>query len=109
MPFAEDFTAFFSPAEFAVQTTLAGVVVRGIFDNAYQLADVGGAGMASTQPTLTLPSASVPPQVVDWFSYFAEPRVPVDLRLTIHGKNYQIMAHEADGTGISMLRLELVS
>lgn len=91
-----------------VQTNLAGVPVGGIFDSAYALADVGGAGMASTQPTFTLPTASVPPRVVDWFTFFSEPRQPVDLQVTIHRKTYQVVAHEPDGTGVSVLMLELV-
>lgn len=93
MAMTEDLTAFFSTAEFAVQTTLAGVVVRGIFDNAYVLADVGGAGMACTQPTLTLSTASVPAS-------------PVGLPLVVGSAQYLITAHEPDGTGISVLLLE---
>ena len=108
MAFTEDFTAFFNTDEFAVSTTLAGVVVRGIFDNAYALGDVGGSGMASSQPTFTLPTASVPPRVIDWFRYFNEPFDPLNLRVDINGTAYQVVAHEPDGTGISVLVLQKV-
>jgi len=92
-----------------VETTLAGVVVRGIFDNAYALADVGGAGMASTQPTLTLPTAQIPPVVIDWFRHYAEPFDLADLQLQIAGGTYKAVAHEPDGAGVSLLLLERVA
>lgn len=108
--FAEDLSAFFDVSNgFAVTATLAGVVCTGIFDNGYTRANLGGMGMASSQPTLTLPSASVPAQVLGWFSSSAEPPVAVDLHVTIGQKVYQIVAHEPDGTGISVLVLELVT
>jgi hypothetical protein len=109
MAFVEDLTVFFNTAEFAISTTLAGVAVQGIFDNSYVQGDVGGAGMASSQPTLTLPTASVPPRVIDWFRYFNEPFDPVDLRMAINGTVYQIVAHEPDGQGVSILVLEKVA
>lgn len=92
-----------------VETTLAGVVVPGIFDNAYQLADVGGAGMAGTQPTLTLPTALIPPIVLDWFRFYAEPFDPADLVMQLNGAAYKVVAHEPDGTGVSLLLLERVA
>jgi hypothetical protein len=104
--FNEDLSVFFD--DFGVSTTLAGTPVRGIFEAPHELGHVGQMGMASVQPTFRLPSASVPPHVVDWFSFFTEPRVPVDLRMTINRKTYQIVAHEPDGTGVSVLVLELV-
>jgi len=110
MAFTEDLSAFFNDdTPGFVQTRLAGVLVGGIFDAAHALGDVGQMGIASVQPVFQLPTASVPPQVVDWFSFFTEPRVPVDLRLTIGRKTYQIVAHEPDGTGVSVLMLELVA
>ncbi len=92
-----------------VETTLAGVTVRGIFDNAYALADVGGTGMSSTQPTLTLPTAQIPPVVLDWFRLYAEPFDPADLVMQLNGAAYKAVAHEPDGTGVSLLLLELVA
>lgn len=94
MPFAEDLSAFFSPAEFAVTVTLAGVAVTGIFDAAYQLADVG-TGMAGTAPVLTLPTSAVPPS-------------PVGAAVVVNAVTYTVAAHEPDGTGVSRLLLERV-
>ena len=96
--FAEDLTAFFNQADFACVATIdddfTGIQVSGIFDAAYVNASVGPYGMASTQPVLTLPTASLPE------SYLA--RV-----CTINAVDYRIVAHEPDGTGISRLLLEL--
>lgn len=93
MAFTEDLTAFFSTDEFASDATLGGVAVRGIFDKAYQLADVGGAGMTSTQPVFTLPSSSVPASVTG-------------LPLVIGGATYTVVLSEPDGTGVTQLLLE---
>jgi len=60
MAMTEDFSVFFSTDEFATAATLGGVAVTGIFDNGYSAGNVGGMGIASTQPTLTLSTASVP-------------------------------------------------
>jgi hypothetical protein len=107
MAFTEDFTAFFNPdTPGFVQTTLAGVPVGGIFDAAYELASVGGAGMATSRPVLTLATGSVPPRVADWFAYFTEPLDPLELLVTINYSTYQVVGHEPDGTGISLLLLE---
>jgi len=91
--FAEDLSAFFNPAELAEAATLDGVAVTGVFDSAYALGSVGPYGMASTQPTLTLPTASV---IAD----------PVGLACVVLGKSYTVAAHEPDGTGVSRLVLE---
>lgn len=109
MAMLEDLTVFFSADEFAVQTVLAGVEIQGIFDSAYTLADVGGVGMAGTQPSLTLPTASIPAYVVDWFLYFPDPFNALDLLMTINGTVYKAVAHEPNGTGISVLWLEVVT
>ena len=92
----ENFTAFFQTADFAVNATLAGLSVAGVFDLAYQLGDLGGAGMASTAPVFTLPTASVPAN-------------PVGLTMVVNLITYSVAAHEPDGTGISLLMLERVS
>lgn len=89
----EDLTVFFNTSEFAQVATLNGVAVTGIFDNAYTLGSVGPAGMASTQPTLTLPTTAVPTQ-------------PIGLTCAVGGISYVVAAHEPDGTGISLLMLE---
>ena len=92
-----------------VETTLAGVAIQGIFDNEYALADVGGAGMASSQPRLTLATDGIPAHVVDWFLYFPDPFNALDLLMTINGTTYNAVAHEPNGTGISVLWLEVAA
>lgn len=92
--FTEDLTAFFDTTTgFAQNATLAGGAVAGIFDNAFALGSVGPYGMASTQPTLTLATTSVPAD-------------PVGAACVVGGINYVVAAHEPDGTGISRLILE---
>jgi hypothetical protein len=88
--FAEDFAILFS--DFATPATLAGTAVRGIFDNAFSLGQVG-IGMAATQPTFTLPSASVLGEAVGQ-------------SLVIGANTFYVAAHEPDATGVSRLLLE---
>jgi hypothetical protein len=76
-----------------VAAVLNGSTVPAIFDNGYALASAGPLGMASSQPALDLPTASVPAS-------------PVGLPVTVSGANYTIGAHEPDGTGMSRLMLE---
>lgn len=76
-----------------VTATVNNISVQGIFDNAYQLATVGTYGMASTAPVLTIKTSDVPTN-------------PVGTGVVVNGTNYQIAAHEPDGTGISRLILE---
>jgi hypothetical protein len=96
--FVENLAAFF--ADFGpavngvpVSVTVGGVVVSAIFDNGYALGSVGPIGMASSQPMLTLATASVPAN-------------PVGTAVVVGAVNYTIGAHEPDGTGISQLMLE---
>ncbi len=96
MAITEDFSAFFAVSEFASPATLGGVAVAGIFDNGYALGSVGTFGMASTQPSLTLPTASVPAN-------------PVGMAVVVGGSSYLVAAHEPDGTGISRVLLELTA
>lgn len=93
MPFVEDISVFFNPAEFAHAATLAGVAVPGVFDNSYEFGDVGGAGMASTQPVFTLATSDVPALVVG-------------ASLVVNATTYKVAHHEPDGTGVSRLFLE---
>ena len=79
--FVEDFSAFMNTAEFA--TT-------------YAQGSVGSYGMASTQPTLTLATASVP-------------ATPVGAAVTVGTAAYTVAAHEPDGTGVSRLLLEVAA
>ena len=85
--------------------TLAGREVQGIFDAPHELAQVGLLGAASARATLTLPTDSVPTEIVDWFSYFNAQRLPVDLTCTVRGVRYQVAEHHPDGTGMSVLVL----
>lgn len=91
--FAEDISAFFSPAELASTVTVNGVSVSAMFDNGYASGDVGVLGMAGTQPVLTLATADVPAN-------------PVGLSAVVASTSYLVAAHEPDGTGISRLVLE---
>lgn len=93
MAFVEDLAPFFDTDEFASDATLNGVAVRGIFDNAYQLGDVGASGMASTAPVLTLATTDVPTD-------------PVGKSVVVNSLSFVVVAHEPDGTGVSLLLLE---
>ncbi|MDO8778100.1 MAG: hypothetical protein Q7K57_57160 [Burkholderiaceae bacterium] len=103
MAMTEDLSAFFNAAEFASTVALNGVPVSGIFDSAYALGAVGPFGMASSQPTLTLPTASVPANPVGLPVVVTSYLVGLPVVLT----SYLVAAHEPDGTGISRLLLEL--
>lgn len=91
MAFTEDLTVFFNPAEFADAATLNGVAVRGIFDNAYALQDVGGEVYASG-PVFTLASSAVPANVAGAV-------------LVVGGVTYKVVEPMPDGTGVTVLRL----
>lgn len=73
--------------------TLNGVEVAGVFDNAYRAGDIG-IGMASTQPAFTTLTAHIVGEAVGQL-------------LTINGVSYYVAAHEPDGTGMSLLLLEV--
>ena len=90
--FVEDHNAYL--ADFAVDATVNGQAVRGIFDNGFALGDVGVTGVATAQPTLTLPTTSVP-------------AAPVGKAAVVAAVSYVIAAHEPDGTGVSRLLLEV--
>lgn len=91
MPFAEDFSAFFSPAEFATSGQLAGLPVSGIFDNGYEAFGVGP-GVAASGPVYLLSAASVPAQ-------------PVGLQLVLGEVTYRVVEAEPGGTGMTALSL----
>ena len=92
--FTEDLSAFMSVAEFATTVTLNGATVAAIFDAPGALGSVGPYGMATSAPQLTIATASVPAS-------------PVGLPVVANGVNYSIAEHLPDGTGISVLVLEL--
>jgi hypothetical protein len=87
--FTEDLSTFFNAAEFATQGEIDNVPVTGLFDNSYLEQDMSGSGSA---PTYTLPTASVPANVV------GKP-------LVVNGITYKVVEPMPDGTGITTLRL----
>lgn len=91
----QDLTPFFSTAEFADEGTLDGAPVAGIFDRAY-VRQGEGLGMSSTAPAVTLPTAQI----------VGEPEGQ-SFVLTRTGEAFIVAAHEPDGTGVSVLFLEL--
>lgn len=93
MMFTEDFSAFFRESEMASSVTVDGVSRTAIFDNGYSLSSVGVSGMASTQPSITLPTAYVPASAIG-------------KTVVANSTSYTIAAHDPDGTGISQLFLE---
>lgn len=97
MPFAEDLSVFMSTAEFATQAILAGVSVSGIFDNGNAQGNVGLAGMATTQPTYVLPTASAVGSVVG---------NTLQLGSYLGGTTYRVAEQLPDGTGLTTLVLE---
>jgi hypothetical protein len=101
MAFDEDLSVFFDTDELAVDATLDGVAVRVVFDRAYQFGDVGGAGMASTQPVATIASSALPSSVEGKALVVSgsQPGFPLSLSFTV-------VTHEPDGTGVSQLFLE---
>jgi hypothetical protein len=91
-----------------VTVTLAGVTdLSALFVKSFYASNIGDSGIASTQASLTLQTFDVPPKIIDWFAYFAEPFNPIDLLVTVAGGNYKIVAHEPNGTGLSRLILEV--
>lgn len=90
--FTENLAPFFDLQGFAVSATLGGVAVRGIFDAGFALGQVG-IGMAGTQPTFTLATASIVGEAVGQ-------------SLVVSGTTYVVAGHEPDGTGVSVLLLE---
>lgn len=91
--FAEDLSAFFDVAGgFAVNATIGGLPVAGIFDNGYQAA-LGGM-LENTAPTFIAPTASVSALVQG-------------SALTINATAYKVATVQPDGTGVTTLVLEL--
>lgn len=91
MPFTEDLSVFL--ADFGQSVTLNGATVTVIFDRNYAVADIG-AGVSSTAPALTLKTSDVPAS-------------PVGKAAVVSGTNYTVAEHQADGTGMSVLLLEV--
>lgn len=81
---------------------LDGVDVIGLFDDTFYQAEMGGAGMASSVPVLSLPDDDVPSAVVGL----------TFVRYSADGASaqasYTVAAVEPDGTGLTRLVLERV-
>lgn len=71
---------------------IAGVEVGGIFKDPAQAVELG-IGAADSRPSVTVASSAVPEN-------------PVDSMIDIDGTPYIIGAHEPDGTGLTVLRVE---
>jgi hypothetical protein len=92
----DDLTPFFVAGEFSHgDDQLDGVPVLGIFDDAY-VRSGGGYGMGNSHPAYTMRSSSVPAD-------------PVGIVLRHKDIRYNVLDHEADGTGVTVLILEVAS
>ena len=89
MAFVEDFAPFM--ADFAVDATVKGTAVLGIFDDAY----ADPLGVAGSTPVLLLPTASV------GSASFGD-------SVTVGATSYTIAGMEPDGVGLTRLRLQEV-
>lgn len=87
--FTEDVSAYFNTDEFAVDATVGGVALRGIFDSAYAEAlSMEGSGPVLRFATADKSNAAQGDAVV------------------IGAASYTVAAVEPDGTGITLLRLQ---
>jgi hypothetical protein len=91
MAFVEDFAPFFNTADFAVDATLGGVAVEGIFDADY-LEPLGNV-VEGSGPVFTLATADATGAVHG-------------TTLVIGATTYKVRGIEPDGTGVTLLRLE---
>lgn len=90
----DDLTPFFAAGEFShTEDQLDGKNVIGIFDGQYSRTG-GGMGMSNSHPAYHLPSASVP-------------KDPAGCVLRHKGVLYIVVDEEPDGTGLTVLILEL--
>lgn len=100
--FTEDLTPFFDADSVGVSiATVGGVAGVGVqFSNTFALVSVGSLGMASSSPAISLPDTAVPAD-------------PVGTAVVItqgHGLgSYLVAEHEPDGSGVSVLVLELAA
>lgn len=95
MAITEDFDLYFT--DFGADATLGGQPVRGFFAAPGVVSQVGVHGMATTEPTFTLPTGALVAVQAD----------PVGLPLVVGGVPYTVAEHQPDGTGISTLVLQL--
>lgn len=91
---AEDLTAFFDTADFAVTATYNGATpVNGILDTAYVEAPAGIGGIQSSQPVFLCRTADVP-------------SAAHGQTLVVGAVTYKLVGVEPDGSGTTILRLE---
>lgn len=88
----DDFAKFFD--DFAVDIVWNSVIFKGIFDNDYYDAEVGGSvAFATSQPRLTVPT-------------FRINGMTEGANITIDGDAYIVRVIMNDGTGVSVLICE---
>lgn len=97
MPMAEDYADFLNVDEHAHQAVLDHVAVVGIFDNGHRdaLAALAG-GIAVQAPSFALPSSDC-----------TRTRAGVSQIRIVGEGTYIVTAIEPDGTGMTVLRLQL--
>jgi hypothetical protein len=86
----DDLDTFLDTADFAEIALSGATPINGIFDNGYASA----MGMAGSGPTFTCKSSD------------ATSLNPGTSTLTIRSSSYLVVGVEADGTGMTLLRLE---
>ena len=91
MAFVEDLAPFFSTSDFAVDATLGGTAVTGIFDAAYL--EPLGSIVEGVGPVFMLSTADAASSAHG-------------TTLVIGAATYKVRGIEPDGTGVTLLRLE---
>jgi hypothetical protein len=97
----DDLATFFDEADFATSAVFdanpgAGAVL-GIFDSNFDLAALGGVGVATTAPVFALRSADVPANVRGRHLRLGN--------ILAGGARYHVANVHDDGTGITLLQL----
>lgn len=94
-----DIAAFFDTTDFADSATFDGDAspVVGIFDRDFDLAQLGGTGIATTAPVFVLASTSVPANARSRYLRFGD--------IIAAGSRYRVINIHDDGTGITLLQL----
>lgn len=81
------------PDEFGDPATWNGTTVNGIFDNEFELAELGDISVEGTAPAFQCPSAKVV-------------GIAQGNPFTVKGGNYKVVREQPDGTGWSIVILE---
>ena len=88
--FAEDLDTFFETSDFAEVALNGATPINGIFDNSY----ASSFDVAGSAPTFTCKSSD------------ATGLSPGTSTLTIRSSSYLVIGVEADGTGVTVVRLQ---